>query len=82
VRDKQIIEVDCHHVRRELVDWMEDELSPEMRAQVDLHLRNCEHCTAIYDGARNVVRLLNDERALELPENLSKRLYQKLFRTR
>jgi len=82
VRDKQIIEVDCHHVRRELVDWMEDELSAEMRAQVDLHLQNCEHCTAIYDGARNVVRLLNDERALELPENLSKRLYQKLFRTR
>ena len=80
VRDKQIIEVDCYYVRRELVNWMEGDLSDELRSQVDLHLQNCEHCTAIYDGARNVVRLLNDERALDLPEDFSKRLYQKLFR--
>jgi hypothetical protein len=81
VKDEiQILELDCYAVRRELVNWMEDDLAPELRAQIDLHLQNCGHCIAIYDGAQNVVRLLNDERAIELPADLSRRLYQKLFR--
>ena len=78
----KIIELDCYRVRRELVNWMEGDLTADLRAQVDLHLQNCQHCTAVYDGARNVVRLLNDKKALELPPRLSKRLYHRLFRAR
>ena len=74
----QILELDCYAVRRELVNWMEDELPPHLRKEVDLHLQNCNHCKAIYDGARNVVRLVGDERAIELPPDLSRRLYQRL----
>lgn len=76
----QTLELDCYAVRRELVNWMEGELPPGLRRQVDLHLQSCNHCKAIYDGARNVVRLVNDERAIELPPDLSRRLYQKWFR--
>jgi hypothetical protein len=38
----------------------------------------CDHCTAVYDGMRNVVRLLGDEKAIELPEGLSERLYKRI----
>ena len=82
VGQNKIIEVDCYQVRRELVNWMEGDLTAELRAQVNLHLQNCQHCTAVYDGARNVVRLLSDEKSIELPPGFSKRLYQGLFRTR
>ncbi|MBI3474779.1 MAG: zf-HC2 domain-containing protein [Acidobacteria bacterium] len=77
----QPIEVDCYLVRRELVNWMEGDLTPELRADIALHLKNCEHCTAVYDGARNVVRLLSDKNAIDLPPGFSQRLYVRLMRT-
>ncbi len=78
----QAIVVDCYLVRRELVNWMEGDLTAELRAQVDLHLQSCQHCTAVYDGARNVVRLVGDKRAIELPPGFSRRLYLRLFRNK
>lgn len=74
----QIVEIGCTEVRRLLVDYMEADLTPEMRARIDRHLRGCRHCTAIYDGARNVVRLVGDEKAIALPMGFSQRLYERL----
>ena len=74
------IEVDCYLVRRELVNWTEGDLTADKRAEIDLHLKNCEHCTAVYDGARNVVRLLSDKNAIDLPPGFSRRLYVRLMR--
>lgn len=80
VRQSKPIEVDCYLVRRELVNWTEGDLAADKRAEIDLHLKNCEHCTAVYDGARNVVRLLSDENAIDLPPGFSRRLYLRLMR--
>ena len=74
----KILELDCNEVRRELVGYMEGDLTAELRMRVDHHLRNCKHCTAIYDGAANVVRLIGQEDAIELPKGFSRRLYQRL----
>ena len=57
-RKTKIVEIDCYQVRRELVDYMEADLTPELRIRIEHHLQNCSHCTAVYDGVRNVVRLL------------------------
>jgi anti-sigma factor (TIGR02949 family) len=75
----KIVEIDCYEARRELVDYMEGDLAPELRAQIDRHLENCRHCTAVYDGVRNVVRLLGSEGAFELPQGFSQRLYKRLL---
>jgi len=81
-RKTKIVEIDCYQVRRELVDYMEGDLTPELRIRIDHHLQNCSHCTAVYDGVRNVVRLLGNENAIELPQGFSQRLYRRLFRVR
>ena len=75
----KIVEIDCYEARRELIDYMEGDLAPELRAQIDRHLENCRHCTAVYDGVRNVVRLLGSEGAFELPQGFSQRLYKRLL---
>jgi predicted anti-sigma-YlaC factor YlaD len=36
---------------------MEGDLKADIRLRIDEHLNHCEHCTAIYDGVRNVVEL-------------------------
>lgn len=75
----KIVELDCYLVRKELVDYMEGDLTPDLRRQIDFHLEGCTHCTAIYDGARNLVQLLGNQKALELPAALSRRLYERLL---
>jgi predicted anti-sigma-YlaC factor YlaD len=73
------IEIDCYEVRRELVNYMEDDIEAELRARIDAHLQNCHHCTAVYDGVRNVVALLGNQQSIDLPGGFSQRLYKRLI---
>ncbi len=74
----QIVEINCRHIWKELTNYMEGDLTPEIRDRITHHLQGCKHCTAIYDGTRNVVRLLGDEKAIALPQGFSQRLYHRL----
>jgi anti-sigma factor (TIGR02949 family) len=74
-----VIEIDCYTVRRELSDYLDGDLANDLLEQVERHLQHCKHCTAVYDGLRNVVKLLADGRALELPVGFSQRLHRRLF---
>jgi len=74
-----VIEIDCQQVRRELSNYLEGDLTPELRLQIDSHLAGCGHCAAVRDGLRNVVQLLGNDKLLELPEGFGKRLYQRLL---
>jgi len=61
-----------------LSDYLDADLPPQLHLQIERHLKECDHCTAVYDGMRNVVRLLGDEKVIELPEGLSERLYKRI----
>lgn len=74
----EIIEISCVEVWRELSELIDGTLSAEMRQRLELHLGNCAHCTAIYDGAKNTVQLLGDEQVLDLPSGFSERLLKRL----
>ena len=78
----QILEIECRHVWKELTNYMESDLTPELRERITQHLQGCKHCTAVYNGTRNVVRLLGDEKAVELPQGFSNRLFDRLIQSR
>jgi predicted anti-sigma-YlaC factor YlaD len=71
-------EIDCYQVLRELSEYLEADLLPQLRLQIEKHLLNCNHCRAVYDGLRNIVRLLGNEKVIELPEGFSRRLHERL----
>jgi len=73
-----VVQIDCRQILRELSDYLDADLPPQLRLQIERHLKECDHCTAVYDGMRNVVRLLGDEKVIELPEGLSERLYKRI----
>ena len=73
-----VVQIDCRQILRELSDYLDADLPPQLRLQIERHLKECDHCTAVYDGVRNVVRLLGDEKVIELPEGLSERLYKRI----
>jgi anti-sigma factor RsiW len=74
------IEISCLHVWREVSNYIDGEVDAELRRRMEEHFKGCEHCSAILDGTRNVVRLVGDGRAFDLPSGFSERLKQRLQR--
>jgi predicted anti-sigma-YlaC factor YlaD len=72
------IEISCVEVWREISNYIEGDVSPELRARIEAHFKTCKHCTAVHDGTRNVVRLIGDGHTFEVPTGFSTRLYNKL----
>jgi anti-sigma factor RsiW len=72
------IEINCLEVWREISNYIDGEIDSELRQRMEEHFKGCEHCSAILDGASNVVRLVGDGRAFELPAGFSDRLRKRL----
>jgi Putative zinc-finger len=70
--------MDCEQVWRHVSDYLDGEVSAELRSAIDQHLHGCQRCTAVLDGMRNVVQLYGDERMMEVPLGYSRRLHQHL----
>ena len=75
---KAIIEIECAEVWRQISSYLDDELDPGLRAIMAAHFKDCAHCSAVLDGARNVVKLVGDGRAFEISAGASQRFYKKL----
>ena len=75
---KTIVEIECAEVWRQISDYLDDEVDPGLRARMSSHFNNCAHCSAVLDGTRNVVKLVGDGRAFEIPSGASQRFYKKL----
>ena len=74
----KVIEISCAEVWREISNYVDDEVAPELRARMEAHFKSCAHCAAVLDGTKNVVKLVGDGVEYELPEGFSQRLYSKL----
>jgi hypothetical protein len=70
--------VNCEHVWREISNYIDGEVDPGLRADMEAHFKECKHCTAILDGTRNVIQLYADERMFEVPFGFSQRLHRRL----
>jgi anti-sigma factor RsiW len=70
--------VNCEHVWQEISNYLEGEVSPELRAAMEAHFRGCKRCTAVLDGTRNVVHLYADDRLIELPAGFTARWQERL----
>ena len=79
---QDIIEIRCEHVIQEISNYIDGEITSELRARMKEHIRGCKHCAAVLDGTTNTLRLLADGRAFghlfELPAGFSERLQLRL----
>ena len=72
--------VDCKHVWQHISAYIENDVDPQLRAEIDRHLETCEICSAVLDSTRNVVILMADDRVFELPAGYSERLHARIDR--
>jgi len=76
--ETRTIEISCLEVWREISNYIDESVGPELRARMEEHLKHCDHCAAVLDGTRNVVTLVGDGRSFDLPSGFGRRLYEKL----
>ncbi len=72
--------IDCQHVWDYISAYIDNDVDPELRAEIDRHLETCEICSAVLDSTRNVVILMADDRVFELPAGYSDRLHARIDR--
>src|SRR5262249_31322808 len=71
-------DINCREVWSSISSYLDGTLSPELRDRLELHFPSCTRCKTILKGGANVKQLLADERAFEVPQGFSRRLYSKL----
>ncbi len=73
-----VIEISCLEVWREISNYVDNDVAPDLRARMEAHFKSCAHCKAVLDGTKNVVKLVGDGVEYELPSGFSDRLYKKI----
>ena len=68
----------CKEVIRQISEYLDAGVDAQTRERLEEHFAGCDHCTAILDGTRNVIRLVGDDRVFELPAQFGTRLRERL----
>lgn len=72
------MKLQCRHVWEHISEYIDHGLDAQMLSDIEVHLENCEVCSAILDSTRNILVLTADNRTYELPLGFSSRLHQRL----
>lgn len=68
----------CEDVLAELSNYLDDELSLDLRKQVETHMGHCRTCRAVYDSTRKTLRIVTESGWFELPEDVSLRVSRRI----
>ncbi len=67
--------VSCETVLEQLSNFIDEEMDPGLRAEIEAHLKMCHRCSVLHDSLRKVVVIVADERTFEIPVGYSERLH-------
>ena len=57
----------CAEFLAEFGDYLEHAASPEVKAHLEEHLRECKTCQVIVDSTRKTIRIVTDSDSFTLP---------------
>ena len=62
--------ITCDEFFAEFADYLENEVSPEVRQELELHLSQCRACHVLYDSTRKTVKIVSESDSFDLPQNV------------
>ena len=63
--------ITCEEFLAEFADYLENQVSPEVREELERHVSKCRTCRVLYDSSRKTVKIVTESSSFELPENVS-----------
>lgn len=70
--------MNCKGVIRELSNYIDGDLDPLLKQELERHLEHCEDCTMIVDQTRKTIRIFSGAEPVPLPEDVHSRLHKVL----
>ena len=70
--------MNCKGVIRELSNYIDGDVDPGLKTELERHLNHCEDCTMIVDQTKKSIEILCDSKPVELPSNVRSRLHAAL----
>jgi RNA polymerase sigma-70 factor (ECF subfamily) len=59
--------VSCKHVTSQISNYIDGQLSPEMKRRIEEHLALCDRCSVVLDTTRKLLYIAGDEKVFDLP---------------
>ena len=69
----------CTEFMAQLDELIDDEVSASLRADLEQHLRECEHCEVTLNTTRKTIEIYRRHEIYELPEEVRVRLEQAIL---
>ena len=70
--------MDCKTVLANLSDYVDGDLSHEVRKALEEHIARCRRCRVVLDTTRKTLKIVLDAEPFEVPLAVSARLYRRL----
>ena len=71
--------MNCSEFLAQLDDLLDDTVSTTLRADLDEHLRGCEHCVITMNTTRKTIEIYRHHELYELPAELRERLQKAIL---
>jgi hypothetical protein len=71
--------VTCTEFLAQLDDLIDDVVTTQMRADLQEHLRDCEHCEVTLNTTRKTIQIYRSNEIYELPTGLRERLHKAIM---
>ena len=62
--------ITCDEFFVEFADYLENQVSVEVRQELELHLSQCRACHVLYDSTRKTVKIVSESNSFELPQSV------------
>jgi hypothetical protein len=62
--------ITCEEFFAEFADYLENQVSLEVRQELELHLSQCRACHVFYDSIRKTIKIVSESNSFELPQNV------------
>lgn len=59
--------ISCRHVTNQISNYIDGQLTPDMRAKIEDHLRLCDRCSVVVDTVRKLLYVAGDENVFTVP---------------
>ncbi len=70
--------MNCKGVIRELSNYIDGDLDPVVKQELERHLEHCEDCTMIVDQTKKTIQVLCDSQPVSLSTDVRSRLHRTL----
>jgi hypothetical protein len=62
--------ITCEEFFAEFADYLENQVSPELRQELEVHLSQCRACHVLYDSSRKTIKIVSESNSFELPQKV------------